>query len=118
MGDESVFRGWRPIDHSAYHIFVADARTARAGRDLDRARFVHSAPWPGARDREPEGRRRQDDDRPHPRRLRWPRTGSRVLLVDLDPQACLTYSVGLDPESLQLSLHDVLVGRARPRTCS
>ncbi len=37
--------------------------------------------------------------------------GRRVLLVDLDPQACLTYSVGLDPESLPLSLHDVLVGR-------
>jgi chromosome partitioning protein len=37
--------------------------------------------------------------------------GQRVLLVDLDPQACLTYSVGLDPESLPRSLHDVLVGR-------
>lgn len=37
--------------------------------------------------------------------------GERVLLVDLDPQACLTYSVGLDPEGLPLSLHDVLVGR-------
>ena len=39
------------------------------------------------------------------------RRGQRVLLVDLDPQACLTYSVGLDPESLPLSLHDVLVDR-------
>jgi cellulose biosynthesis protein BcsQ len=37
--------------------------------------------------------------------------GARVLLVDLDPQACLTYSVGLDPEALAVSLHDVLVGR-------
>ena len=37
--------------------------------------------------------------------------GTRVLVVDLDPQACLTYSVGLDPEALQLSLHDVLIGR-------
>ncbi|MSO36886.1 MAG: ParA family protein [Acidimicrobiia bacterium] len=37
--------------------------------------------------------------------------GHRVLLVDLDPQACLTYSVGLDPESLPVSLHDVLTGR-------
>ncbi|MGZ4688040.1 MAG: ParA family protein [Acidimicrobiia bacterium] len=37
--------------------------------------------------------------------------GQRVLLVDRDPQACLTYSVGLDPEALPLSLHDVLVGR-------
>ena len=39
------------------------------------------------------------------------RRGQRVLLVDLDPQACLTYSVGLDPEALDVSLHDVLVGR-------
>jgi chromosome partitioning protein len=39
--------------------------------------------------------------------------GRRVLLVDLDPQACLTYSVGLDPESLPASLHDVLVGRSK-----
>ena len=39
--------------------------------------------------------------------------GRRVLLVDLDPQACLTYSVGLDPESLPRSLHDVLVGRSK-----
>jgi chromosome partitioning protein len=39
--------------------------------------------------------------------------GAGVLLVDLDPQACLTYSVGLDPEALPRSLHDVLVGRAK-----
>ena len=37
--------------------------------------------------------------------------GQRVLLVDLDPQACLTYSTGTDPDALELSLHDVLVGR-------
>ena len=37
--------------------------------------------------------------------------GRRVLLVDLDPQACLTFSLGLDPESLALSVHDVLLGR-------
>jgi len=37
--------------------------------------------------------------------------GQRVLLVDLDPQACLTFSLGLDPESLELSVHDVLLGR-------
>jgi chromosome partitioning protein len=36
----------------------------------------------------------------------------RVLLVDLDPQACLTYSTGTDPDSLDVTLHDVLVGRA------
>ena len=39
------------------------------------------------------------------------RLGDRVLLVDLDPQACLTFSVGLDPDELAISLHDVLVGR-------
>src|SRR6476659_5180110 len=38
------------------------------------------------------------------------RLGDRVLLVDLDPQACLTFSVGLDPDELAISLHDVLVG--------
>jgi chromosome partitioning protein len=38
--------------------------------------------------------------------------GRRVLLVDLDPQACLTYSAGGDPEKLEASLHDVLLGRA------
>ena len=42
----------------------------------------------------------------------------RVLLVDLDPQACLTYSVGLDPESLPPSLHDVLVGRSKAADAS
>jgi chromosome partitioning protein len=39
--------------------------------------------------------------------------GRRTLLVDLDPQACLTYSTGLDPDSLDTSLHDVLVRRAK-----
>jgi chromosome partitioning protein len=37
--------------------------------------------------------------------------GEKVLLVDLDPQACLTFSLGLDPETLPMSLHDVLLGR-------
>jgi chromosome partitioning protein len=37
--------------------------------------------------------------------------GQRVLLVDLDPQACLTFSLGHDPEALELSVHDVLMGR-------
>lgn len=37
--------------------------------------------------------------------------GRRVLAVDLDPQACLTYSTGLDPDSLDSTIHDVLVGR-------
>ena len=34
--------------------------------------------------------------------------GQRVLLVDLDPQACLTFSLGIDPEDLELSIHHVL----------
>lgn len=37
--------------------------------------------------------------------------GQRVLLVDLDPQACLTYSLGADPDSLDRSMHDALVHR-------
>jgi len=35
--------------------------------------------------------------------------GERVLLVDLDPQACLTFSAGLVPDELDASLHDVFV---------
>ncbi len=34
--------------------------------------------------------------------------GQQVLLVDLDPQACLTFSLGIDPEDLELSVHHVL----------
>jgi chromosome partitioning protein len=37
--------------------------------------------------------------------------GKRVLLVDLDPQGCLTFSLGIDPNDLQRSLHDVFVHR-------
>jgi chromosome partitioning protein len=36
--------------------------------------------------------------------------GQRVLLVDLDPQACLTFSLGIDPEDLEKSIHHVLLG--------
>ena len=36
-----------------------------------------------------------------------------MLLVDLDPQACLTYSVGIDPENLHQSLHDVFVRKMK-----
>ncbi len=39
--------------------------------------------------------------------------GRSVLLVDLDPQACLTYAVGLDADRLEGSLHDVVVGRSK-----
>ena len=38
--------------------------------------------------------------------------GLRVLLVDLDPQACLTFSLGVDPDEVEASVHDVLVGGA------
>lgn len=41
--------------------------------------------------------------------------GRNVLLVDLDPQACLTFSTGADPDGLEATLHDVLVGRASAR---
>src|SRR5580658_8550926 len=37
--------------------------------------------------------------------------GRRTLLVDLDPQACLTFSLGFDPDALGRSLHDVFVRR-------
>src|SRR5438270_12590825 len=37
--------------------------------------------------------------------------GLRVLLVDLDPQACLTYSLGVVADDLNASLHDVIVRR-------
>ncbi len=36
--------------------------------------------------------------------------GQRVLLVDLDPQSCLTFSLGVDPEELETSVHHVLLG--------
>src|SRR5919199_648809 len=35
--------------------------------------------------------------------------GHRVLCVDLDPQANLTMSQGIDPDSLEVSMYDVLV---------
>lgn len=38
--------------------------------------------------------------------------GARVLVVDLDAQACLTFSLGVDPETVTTSLHDVLIGSA------
>lgn len=41
--------------------------------------------------------------------------GQRVLLVDLDPQACLTFSLGIDPEDLDHAVHEVLL-RERPTT--
>ena len=41
--------------------------------------------------------------------------GQRVLLVDLDPQACLTFSLGIDPEDLEVSVHRVLTKGTDPR---
>jgi chromosome partitioning protein len=38
--------------------------------------------------------------------------GLRVLLVDLDPQSCLTFSLGLDPEEIATSIHQVLLREA------
>jgi len=38
--------------------------------------------------------------------------GQKVLLVDLDPQACLTFSLGVDPDTVERSVHDVLTGAA------
>src|ERR1700722_6039699 len=38
--------------------------------------------------------------------------GHRVLVVDLDPQACLTFSLGLDPDGIESSLPAVFARRA------
>jgi chromosome partitioning protein len=37
--------------------------------------------------------------------------GKRVLLVDLDAQACLTFSLGVDPDAVEDSIHHVLLGQ-------
>jgi chromosome partitioning protein len=42
--------------------------------------------------------------------------GHRVLAIDLDPQACLTFSLGFDPDKLQPTIHDVFVGRCGAET--
>lgn len=39
--------------------------------------------------------------------------GKKVLLVDLDPQASLTWACGVDPDALEVSIHDVLLKRAK-----
>jgi len=41
----------------------------------------------------------------------WSQLGQRVLIVDLDPQACLTFSVGHDPELINCSVHQVLMSQ-------
>src|SRR6478672_2745852 len=40
--------------------------------------------------------------------------GRRVLLIDLDPQAAATYSLGVDPESLERTLYNVMVRQEAP----
>jgi chromosome partitioning protein len=35
----------------------------------------------------------------------------RVLAVDLDPQAALTYTLGFEPDEIDPTIHDVLLGR-------
>ncbi len=40
--------------------------------------------------------------------------GQRVLVVDLDPQACLTFSLGVDPEDLDASVAHVLTQAMEP----
>lgn len=38
--------------------------------------------------------------------------GHAVLVVDLDPQGCLTFSLGYDPDAMEPSLNDTIVGRS------
>lgn len=40
--------------------------------------------------------------------------GKQVLLIDLDPQGCLTFSLGTDPDKLPVSVHEVLLGDVEP----
>ena len=40
--------------------------------------------------------------------------GKKVLLVDLDPQGSLTFSLGHDPDKLPVSIHEVLLGDVEP----
>jgi len=45
----------------------------------------------------------------------FPETGNRVLCVDMDPQGNLTMSQGIDPDTLDLSMYDVLVHKTPMR---
>ncbi len=38
--------------------------------------------------------------------------GRKVLVVDMDPQGALSYSLGIDPDNLDITVNDVLVRRA------
>ncbi|GMQ93544.1 MAG: AAA family ATPase [Acidimicrobiia bacterium] len=39
--------------------------------------------------------------------------GKSVLMIDLDPQACLTYATRSEPDSLDATIHDVFLGRVK-----
>jgi len=39
--------------------------------------------------------------------------GRNVLMIDLDPQACLTYATDSSPDSLEITIHDVFLGRCK-----
>src|SRR4051794_24132842 len=113
MGDESVLP--RPRSASTSLLAAAFARAERAvwtsRRNVSRCCVVHSAAVTQVLAMANQKGGVGKTTTVHTLGDALARTGSRVLLVDLDPQACLTYSVGLDPEVLPHSLHDVLVGR-------
>ena len=37
--------------------------------------------------------------------------GKKILMIDLDPQACLTYATDSQPDDLDVTIHDVFLGR-------
>ncbi|MEN8040144.1 MAG: AAA family ATPase [Actinomycetota bacterium] len=39
--------------------------------------------------------------------------GKSVLMIDLDPQACLTYATDSEPDVLDTTIHDVFLGRSK-----
>lgn len=41
--------------------------------------------------------------------------GLRVLLIDLDAQACLTFSLGVDADTVERSINEVLLGKCEMR---
>jgi chromosome partitioning protein len=40
-------------------------------------------------------------------------SGRKVLLIDLDPQASLTWAAGIDPDTVERSMHEVLLRRSK-----
>jgi chromosome partitioning protein len=39
--------------------------------------------------------------------------GRKILMIDLDPQACLTYATDSRPDDLDATIHDVFLGREK-----